>query len=307
MINSLNTILGSFPRQEYFLSGHNACPGCGPAIAVRHMVKVTAYRAVIVIPASCWSIISGVVPLRALETVVMHCPFPAAAATGSGIKKGLEAVGDHKTQVIVLAGDGGTFDIGLQGLSGAAERNEDIIFVCYDNEAYMNTGMQKSSASPYGSYSTTTPAPRVKSNPKKNIMKIMAAHQIPYAATATIAFPEDLTRKVRRALEIKGFRFLHILTPCPQGWGTPIDRTVELSRLAVLTRLFPLWEVEEGTKYRINFLPREFIPVEVYVKPQKRFASLESGQLELIQENVERQWEELCRQAGVANPFRAGE
>lgn len=299
----INTIVGSFPREEFFLSGHNACPGCGPAIAVRHMVKVTASRAVIVIPASCWSIISGVVPWRSLETVVLHCPFPSAAATGGGIKKGLEAVGNTHTQVIVLAGDGGTFDIGLQGLSGAAERNEDIIFVCYDNEAYMNTGVQKSSATPYGSYSTTTPAPKIKSNPKKDIMKIMAAHQIPYAATATIAFPEDLSFKVKRALEIKGFRFLHILTPCPQGWGTPSDKTVELSRLAVLTRLFPLWEVEGGQSYKINVLPEEYLPVDVYLKPQKRFFSLEKAQVDFIQENVERQWDELCRNAGVVNRF----
>jgi pyruvate ferredoxin oxidoreductase beta subunit/2-oxoisovalerate ferredoxin oxidoreductase beta subunit len=301
----INTLMGSFSQEEFLLSGHNACPGCGPAIAVRHIMKVTASRAVIVIPASCWSIISGVVPLRALETVVMHCPFPSAAATGGGIKKGLEAVGDPHTQVLVLAGDGGTFDIGLQGLSGAAERNEDIIFVCYDNEAYMNTGMQKSSASPYGSYSTTTPAPKVKGNPKKDIMKIMAAHQVPYAATATIAFPGDLSSKVERALERKGFRFLHILTPCPQGWGSPIDKTVELSRLAVLTRLFPLWEVEGGVNYRINFLPEEYLPVNEYLKSQKRFSSLEQSQVDFIQENVERQWEELCHKAGVANRFSA--
>ncbi|RJX27066.1 MAG: pyruvate synthase subunit beta [Dethiobacter sp.] len=300
----INTLVGSFSQEEFMFSGHNACPGCGPAIAVRHIIKATASRAVIVIPASCWSIISGVVPLRTLETVVMHCPFPSAAATGGGIKKGLEAVGDTHTQVIILAGDGGTFDIGLQGLSGAAERNEDIIFVCYDNEAYMNTGMQKSSASPYGSYSTTTPAPKVKINPKKDIMKIINAHQVPYAATATIAFPGDLISKVKRALGIKGFRFLHILTPCPQGWGSPIDKTVELSRLAVLTRLFPLWEVEGGVHYKLNFLPEEYLPVYEYLKPQKRFSSLDQSQVGLVQENVERQWEEICRNTGVASPFR---
>lgn len=302
----IDTLLGSFLREEHFLSGHNACPGCGPAIAVRHMIKVTGSGAVIVIPASCWSIISGVVPWRSLETVVLHCPFPSAAATGSGIKKGLEAVGDTDTQVIVLAGDGGTFDIGLQGLSGAAERNEDIIFVCYDNEAYMNTGVQKSSATPYGSYSTTTPAPKIKSNPKKDIMKIMAAHRIPYAATATIAFPQDLILKIKRALKTKGFRFIHILTPCPQGWGCSSDQTVELSRLAVLTRLFPLWEVEEGQRYRINLQPEEYLPVDVYLKPQKRYFSLEESQINVIQEDIERKWDELCRYAGVENRFHSG-
>lgn len=297
----INTLLGDFPREEFMLSGHNACPGCGPAIAMRHIMKVTAARAVVVIPASCWSIISGVTPLRSLETVVLHCPFPAAAATGSGIKKGLEAAGDLHTQVLVLAGDGGTFDIGLQGLSGAAERNEDIIFVCYDNEAYMNTGMQKSSASPYGSFSTTTPAPRIKSNPKKDIMEIIAAHQAPYAATATIAFPGDLAAKIQRALAVKGFRFIHILTPCPQGWGSPIDQTVELSRLAVLTRLFPLYEVENGVKYKINVFPGEYPPVNEYLKLQKRFSAIRETQAEQLQENVERRWAELCRKAGSSN------
>lgn len=290
----LNTLLGEFSREEFMSSGHNACAGCGPAIAVRYLVKALGPKAVIVIPASCWSIISGVVPLRSLETVVMHCPFPAAASTGSGIKKGLESLGDLQTQVVVLAGDGGTFDIGLQGLSGAAERNEDILFVCYDNEAYMNTGMQKSSATPYGSLSTTTPAPRVKTNPKKDIIKIMAAHRIPYAATATIAFPGDLISKFKRALEIKGLRFLHLFTPCPQGWGSPTDKTVELSRLAVLTRLFPLMEIEDGENYTINYLPEEYVPIEKYLHLQRRFKSLGKEEVDLIQEKINQEWEKIC-------------
>ncbi|NMB41108.1 MAG: pyruvate synthase subunit beta [Firmicutes bacterium] len=295
----INTLVGDFSREEFMLSGHNACSGCGPAIAMRFIMKVAASGAVVVIPASCWSIISGVVPLRSLKTVVLHCPFPAAAATGGGIKKGLEAVGDSRTQVIVLAGDGGTFDIGLQGISGAAERNEDIIFICYDNEAYMNTGTQKSSATPYGSYSATTPAPKVKSDPKKDIMEIVAAHRVPYAATATIAFPGDLSQKIQRALETKGFRFIHILTPCPEGWGSPADITVKLSRLAVLTRLFPLYEIKNGAEYKLNFLPEDYLPVNEYLKPQKRFASLDKLQIEHIQESVENHWKELCCKTGT--------
>ena len=295
----LHTLVGDIPRQEFMLSGHNGCQGCGPALAVRHLVKVSGPEAVIVIPASCWSIISGVEPFRSLKTVVLHCPFPAAAATGAGIKKGLEAAGDTRTQVIVLAGDGATFDIGLQGLSGVAERNEDIIYVCYDNEAYMNTGTQRSSASPLGSLSTTTPAPKIKSSPKKDIMKIMAAHEIPYAATATIAYPGDLLAKMRRAMQIKGFRFLHIFTPCMQGWGSPIEFTVRLSRLAVLTRLFPLYEVEDGERYRINYLPEEYMPIQAYLQGQKRFSSLQAADLAMFQERIEREWQALCHKAGV--------
>ncbi len=289
---------GGLLQEEYMLSGHNACPGCGAALAVRYLMKALKDRAVIVIPASCWSIISGVNPLRCLETVVLHCPFPSAAAVGSGIKKGLQAVGDMHTEVVVLAGDGGTFDIGIQGLSGAAERNENILFVCYDNEAYMNTGMQRSSATPYGSSSTTTPPPRSKPNPKKDIMTIMAAHQIPYAATATIAFPEDLIAKVERAMEVQGFRFLHILAPCPQGWGSPVEKTVALSRLAVQTRIFPLFEIEDGRRYRITCRPSVRPPLEDYLRPQKRFNSLGPEGIELVRKNADYYWEELCRKAG---------
>ncbi|NLJ56561.1 MAG: pyruvate synthase subunit beta [Firmicutes bacterium] len=293
----LQTLLGDFPRREYMLNGHNACAGCGPALAVRYLVKVSRQEAVIVIPASCWSIIAGVEPFRSLETVVLHCPFPAAASVGAGIKKGLEAVGDTRTQVIVLAGDGATFDIGMQGLSGVAERNEDLLYVCYDNEAYMNTGTQRSSASPYGSLSTTTPAPRAKSSPKKEIMKIMAAHRIPYAATASVAYPADLMAKMQRAMQVKGFRFLHIFTPCMQGWGSPVEFTVRLARLAVLTRIFPLYEVADGARYRISSFPEEHIPIEEYLQGQKRFAGLDESQKALLQKEVDRNWAALCRQA----------
>ena len=152
------------PQEEYMLSGHTACPGCSAALSIRHATKALGKETVFVITACCFSIISGQLPLRTFELNVFHCPFPSAASTGSGLKRGLTAMGDTTTQVVVLAGDGGTFDIGLQGLSAAAERNEDIIFICYDNEAYMNTGMQRSSATPYGSKSATSPAPRVKEN-----------------------------------------------------------------------------------------------------------------------------------------------
>ncbi len=295
----IDTLVGAIPRQEFMLSGHNACQGCGPALAVRHLIKISGSEALIVIPASCWSIISGVEPFRSLKTVVLHCPFPSSAAIGAGIKKGLEATGDTRTQVIVLAGDGATFDIGLQGLSGVAERNENIIYICYDNEAYMNTGTQRSSASPYGSHSTTTPAPKIKSSPKKDIMKIVAAHEVPYAATANIAYPGDMLAKMRRAMQIEGFRFLHIFTPCMQGWGSPIEFTVKLARLAVLTRLFPLYEVEDGERYRINYLPEEYWPVETYLQGQKRFSSLPEAERALLQERIDRGWQALCQKAGV--------
>ncbi len=294
----MKTIWGSFEQEERLFSGHNACPGCAAALTVRHIANTLGKESIFVITASCWSVISGAGNLRALDNTVVHCPFPSGAAVASGLKKGLQRLGDKKTTVVLLAGDGGTFDIGLQGLSGAAERNEDIIFICYDNEAYMNTGMQRSSATPYASYSTTTPAPMVNKNPKKDIVHIMAAHHVPYIATATIAFPLDLVAKVRKAMKIKGFRFFHVFSPCPPGWGSDSHTTVELSRLAVETRLFPLMEVIDGNEVVLNYRPREFIPVENYLQLQQRFSNLEPQHVVMIQENLERNWLYLQRASG---------
>jgi len=198
----------------------------------------------------------------------------------------------------VLAGDGGTFDIGLQGLSAAAERNEDIIFICYDNEAYMNTGMQRSSATPYGSKTGTTPSPKVKENPKKDIMKIIEAHKIPYAATATVAYPGDLHAKFAKAKSIRGFRFFHLLCPCPPGWGIESDESVELSRLAVETGIFPLYELESGERVTLNYKPETLRPVRDYLTLQRRFSSLREGEIRDIQATVDGTWRSLLERSG---------
>ncbi len=289
------TILSQLELDEKLFSGHSACPGCAAVLTVRHIARTLGEDTVLVITASCWSVIAGAGPLRALDISVVHCPFPSGAAVASGLKKGLQRLGSPETRVVLLAGDGGTFDIGLQGLSGAAERNEDIIFICYDNEAYMNTGMQRSSATPYASYSTTTPAPLVNKNPKKDIVHIMAAHHVPYIATATIAYPSDLVAKIKKAMEIRGFRFFHIFSPCPPGWGSESHKSIELSRLAVETRLFPLMEVIGGREVLLNYLPEKYIPVEDYLRLQGRFSSLEPGHVMMIQENLERNWDYLQR------------
>ena len=198
---------------------------------------------------------------------------------------------------MTLAGDGGTFDIGLQALSAAVERNEDFIYVCYDNEAYMNTGIQRSSATPWGAWSTTTPVRHPKEQPKKDMVAIMAAHRIPYTATATVAYPEDLIRKMQKAKGIRGSKFLHVLSPCPSGWKSEPAQSVLLSRLAVQTRVFPLYEVENGEKYTINVWPKERVPVEQYLRLQGRFAHLKPEDIQLIQENVDREWEKLVAKA----------
>lgn len=280
---------------ERLYSGHTACPGCGAALAMRQVFQALDAGPVLVIAASCWSVIAGVPPLTSLNFPVVHSPLPCAAALGSGIKRGLVQRGKSDTEVVVLAGDGGTFDIGLQSLSGAAHRNENIIFICYDNEAYMNTGVHSSSATPFGSHTSTLPPPRFQQRRKKDIMQVMAAHNIPYAATATIAFPEDLVQKIQNAQQVSGFRFLHLLTPCPTGWGYEPRYTVELSRLAVESCLFPLYEIREGQRYSVNYRPASQIGLEMVLKLQKRFAGISDARVNDLQVAVDREWERLCR------------
>src|SRR5512137_318096 len=208
---------------ELMHSGHLACAGCGATIAMRYTLKALGEKTVIVIPACCWSIINGPFPYTSIKVPLIHTAFETGASTASGIKAGLDARGDTETTVAAWVGDGGTFDIGIQSLSGAAERNDDIIYFCYDNEAYMNTGIQRSSATPWGSWTTTTPPSELKDQPKKDIVRIMAAHCIPYVATASIAYPDDFVRKIRRAKETRGFKFFYAFSPCPVGWRFPSE------------------------------------------------------------------------------------
>jgi len=282
-------------QDELLLNGHVACQGCGGALAMRLALKALGENTVITIPACCWTIISGDVLYHALKVPVFHTAFETAAITASGLKAGLRMKGKGDTTVLAWAGDGGTFDIGIQALSGAAERNEDIIYAVYDNEAYMNTGIQRSSATPWGAWTTTTPVRHPEDKPKKNIMEIMAAHGIPYAATATPAYPEDLIRKFKKAKEIKGMRFIHILAPCPPGWKIPSDISIKIARLAVKTGVFPLYEIENGKKYTINYLPPEKLPVVEYLKLQGRFKHLKEEDVELIQKMVDENLENLKR------------
>jgi pyruvate/2-oxoacid:ferredoxin oxidoreductase beta subunit len=285
-----------FPEEEYMMSGHLACSGCGATIGMRYALKALGEDTVVIIPASCWSVIAGVFPYDSLKVPVYHVAFETAASSATGVKAGLEMMGDTTTTVLAWAGDGGTFDIGLQALSGAAERNEDLIYVCYDNEAYMNTGVQRSSATPFLTWTTTTPVHQTKEEAKKNIMEIMAAHRIPYAATASVAYPEDFFNKIKKAKGIEGFKFLHILSTCPTGWRLPAQLSIKAARLAVLTRVFPLYEIEYGERYTLNLKP-EFHPVKEYLKLQGRFSHLSDSEIEVIQGNVEKTWEKLMKKA----------
>jgi pyruvate/2-oxoacid:ferredoxin oxidoreductase beta subunit len=264
------------------------------------VLKALGTDTVVVLPACCWSIIAGPWPQSSIKVPLYHTAFETGAAVASGIRAALDLRGRPDTTVLVWAGDGGTFDIGLQALSGAAERNENFLYCCYDNEAYMNTGIQRSSATPWGAWTTTTPAGHPEANAKKDIIAILAAHRIPYAATATVAYPADLIEKVRKAKAIRGTRFLHILSPCPPGWKTPDEESIALSRMAVHARVFPLLEVEHGTSWRFT-ADHAGEPVAPYVRMQGRFRHLTDEQIARIQRDVDERWAMLERNVAMSS------
>ncbi len=286
----------TIPRENYLKPGHLGCPGCGATIAMKLALAALGAKTIVVIPASCWGILAGPYPHSSLDVPVLHTAFATAGAAASGIRAALDMQGDTETTVLSWAGDGGTFDIGFQSLSGAVERNEDCIFVCYDNEAYMNTGVQRSSATPFGMQTTTTPGQDWKKTRKKNIIETLAAHRIPYAATASIAFPEDMVRKFQKAKKLKGgSRFLHVLATCPPGWRVPSELSVKVARLAVQTNIFPLYEVEDGIRYTLNFKGNR--EVKDYLEVQGRFRHLTEGDIAHIQSLVDEDWDLLLKKA----------
>ena len=287
----------TIPEEELMSSGHKGCQGCGGAMAMRYALKALGKNTIVVIPACCWTVIEGEFPYTALSVPLLHTAFETAASASSGVCAALKMRGKDDVTVMAWAGDGGTFDIGIQALSGAVERNEDFIYVCYDNEGYMNTGIQRSSSTPYGAWTTTTPVDAFEKAHKKDMVDIMVAHEIPYTTTASIAYPEDLVRKMKKAKEIRGAKFIHILSPCPSGWRFPANQTVKLARLAVQTNIFPLYEVEYG-KYTINRKPQKK-PARDYLALQGRFRHLSDKVAAEIQANVDRNWEKLLKKAEV--------
>jgi len=289
----------TIPREEFMSPGHLACQGCGASLAMRLALKGLGQRTIVCIPACCWAVIDGPFPHSSLDIPIYHCAFETAASSASGVRAGLDMIGDTETTVLAWAGDGGTFDIGLQSLSGAAERNDDIIYTCYDNEAYMNTGIQRSSATPVGAWTTTTPVKHYKKERKKDIIGIMAAHGIPYIATASVAYPEDMVRKFKKARETKGTRFIHVLSPCPAGWKSRPEDTVKLARLAVQTGYFPLFEIEDGEKWTLNLKVKERKPIAEYLKLQGRFRHLKEDEIVLIQQEVDSRWAKIQKNCGL--------
>ncbi|HZR92150.1 MAG TPA: thiamine pyrophosphate-dependent enzyme [Gaiellaceae bacterium] len=252
-------------------------------------------KLVLVVPASCWTIIAGVYPVNAFGVAVHLTPFASAAAEASGIKAALRLRGLGDTTVVVWGGDGATCDIGLSAVSAAAERNEDIVYVLNDNEAYMNTGVQKSGATPEGAWTTTTPADAPRAGQKKEIAAIMAAHRVPYVATlaaGSVPMLRDFRAKVARAAGVRGFRFLHVLGACPPGWRHPSERSVEIVRLAVESRSFPLCEWEAG-ELRITYRPKHPVAVRDFLATQGRFEHLSADEIDTIQAHVDERWQRL--------------
>ena len=279
---------------EYLLPGNRVCPGCALSLAYRHILKALEGQVIVTVPASCLTVLHGMYPVTSVNVPCVNTPFASTGASATGLVAGLKALGKKGLTVLAIAGDGGTHDIGIQALSGAAERHDDFIYVCYDNEGYMNTGNQRSGSTPLGAISGTTPVLGKQQN-QKDMTAIMEAHGIPYVATANTSYPLDLYEKVRRAKSIEGTRFIHVFTPCPPGWGFPFSDTIRIGRLAVETGWVVLYEVENGvfrlTSASESIARRDNLkPMREYLMEQGRFRIITEEQINELQDWVDARW-----------------
>ncbi len=292
-------------KKENFAPGHRACIGCGEALAVRLVCKALGQNVIIANATGCIEIISSQLPWTSWRVPWIHTLFENTAAVASGVEAGLKVMRrkgrgtGQDVNVVAIAGDGGTSDIGLQALSGALERGHDFLYICFDNEAYMNTGIQRSSATPYGASTTTSPAGKLSIGQfswKKDMPAIVAAHNISYVATACHSYPFDLMAKVAKGIATRGPAYIHILSVCPTGWRCPTDLTVRMGRLAVETGVFPLYEVEDG-KYKLSLDLPQLRPIQDYLKLQGRFRHLGEDNISMIQDRVRREYFNLVEKA----------
>lgn len=284
-------------REDEFFYGHKACAGCGGSLAVRIALKVLGERAVAVLPAGCMSAVGFNFPQLCFSNNAIISTFAGTASMLSGIEAGLRAKGVEDFVAVGFAGDGGTADIGIQALLGAIDRGDNLLYICYDNEAYMNTGIQKSSLTPFGAKTTTTPAgKRIRGNlrPKKNMFEIVSAAEPAYAATASIGYLDDFIAKVQKASEIKGFKYIHVIAPCPTGWGIQTDETIEIAREIVDCGLWYLAEYENHSYY-LNRSPEVLPDVRNYLKKQGRFSHLTVDDISIIQSARDAKWEFILK------------
>ena len=280
--------------KEFLAEGHNFCTGCGEALAIRLAMKALGENVVVAMATGCDEVCTTPLPYTSWRVPWLHTLFENAAAEISGVEAGLKILvkkgrmPERDIVCVAMGGDGATSDIGMQALSGAFERGHDFIYICLDNEAYMNTGIQRSSATPYGASTTTAPAGKFSIGQitrKKNMVAIAAAHGIPYVATACPSYRFDLMKKVKKGAESKGPAYVHILSPCPTGWRYSGNLTIDIGQLAVQTGIFPLYEIEGG-RYRLDADPPELKPVGEYLKLQGRYRHLTDEQIESIQQMV---------------------
>lgn len=293
-----------------FTAGHRACAGCPGPIIIRQALMVAGPDTVATINTGCMEVVSTINPYTSWNIPLIHVAFENAAAAICGIEscyKSFKKKGKIKKEMnfIAFGGDGGTYDIGLQALSGALERGHRFLYICYDNGAYMNTGIQRSSATPFGSHTTTSPAGSVipgKKENRKDLTEIVAAHDIPYAAQASPGYWNDFMKKVEKALACGGPSFINVISPCPLGWRHSPDKSIEIAKLAVQTKFWPLYEVENG-KYKITYKPREEVDIEEFLKIQGRFAHLFKPEnkhiIDELRGEIERKWDRLERLSSI--------
>lgn len=283
--------------ENEFFYGHKACAGCGGSLAVRMALKTLGERTFIALPAGCMSAVGFNFPQLCFSNNAIISTFAGTGSILTGIAAGAKSLGLKDYHVLGMAGDGGTADIGIQALSGAIDRKDKVIYICYDNEAYMNTGIQKSSLTPYGARTTTTPAgEHVHGNlkNKKNMFEIVAAHDIPYAATASIGYLEDFINKVKKASEVDGPSYIHVIAPCQTGWGIPVNRTIEAAKDIVDCGLWYLAEYYDG-EFHLNKDPKEFTSVPEYLKSQSRFKHLTDEDIKIIEKGRDKKWDKIRR------------
>jgi len=297
----LKTNAVNLTETEYLLPGNRLCAGCAVSLAYRHILKALEGQAIVTVPASCLTVLHGMYPVTAVNIPCVNTPFASTGASATGLVAGLKALGKKGLTVLAIAGDGGTHDIGIQALSGAAERRDDFIYICYDNEGYMNTGNQRSGSTPLGAISGTTPILGKQQN-QKDMTAIMEAHGIPYVATANASYPLDLYEKVRKARSIEGTRFIHVFTPCPPGWGFPLSDTIRIGQLAVQTGWDMLYEVENGV-FRLTSASESTArrgnlrPLREYLMEQGRFRNITEEQIDELQDWVNARWQRCLERA----------